>query len=248
MLSEAFTRPHPMHWLAKVGFSQSYTYFAWRNTKEELTEYFTELAHDPSRDYLRPNVWPNTPDILTEYLQSGLRPAFVARVALAATLSACYGIYGPAFELMEHVPRAQGSEEYFESEKYEIKAWDRDRADSLRPIIARLNAIRHTNAALHCNDGLRFHEIDNPQLIAYSKSTADYDNVILAFVNLDPRNTQWGFTALDLEALGLTGDAPFQVHDLLTDARYEWRGARNFVELRPHEMPAHVFLVERSEE
>src|SRR4029450_9968132 len=148
-LAEAFTRPHPMHWLAKVGFSQSYTYFAWRNTKEELIEYFTELSQDPSRNYLRPNVWPNTPDILTEYLQSGLRAAFIARLVLAGTLSANYGIYGPAFELMEHVPRSKGSEEYLNSEKYEIRQWDRDRADSLSSMISLVNGIRRANAALH---------------------------------------------------------------------------------------------------
>jgi starch synthase (maltosyl-transferring) len=248
-LSEAFTRPHPMHWLAKVGFSQSYTYFAWRNTKEELTEYFTELSKDPSREYLRPNVWPNTPDILTEYLQSGLRPAFVVRLVLAGTLSANYGIYGPAFELMEHLPRSKGSEEYLNSEKYEIKAWDRDREDSLRPIVARLNAIRRTNPALHANERLAFHEVDNEHIIGYSKSTDGYGNVILAFVNLDPRSTQWGWTSLDLPELGIEDDdEPFEVHDLLTDARYQWKGRRNFVELRPGEMPAHVFLVRRVEQ
>jgi len=243
-LSEAFTRPHPMHRLAKLGFSQSYTYFAWRNTKEELTEYFTELSQDASRDYLRPNVWPNTPDILTEYLQSGLRPAFIARLVLAGTLSSNYGIYGPAFELMEHVPRAPGSEEYLDSEKYEIKAWDRDRADSLRPIIARVNAIRRANQALHRNERLRFHDIDNPELICYSKSTEDFGNVILTIVNLDPVNPQSGWTELELADLGLTVVNAFEVHDLLTDARYLWQGPRNFVELRPNDLPAHIFRVE----
>ena len=244
LLSEAFTRPHPMHWLAKVGFSQSYTYFAWRNTKDEITEYFTELSKDPSREYLRPNVWPNTPDILTEYLQTGLRSAFIVRLVLAGTLSANYGIYGPAFELMEHLPRSKGSEEYLDSEKYEIKAWERDREDSLRPIIARLNAIRRTNPALHANERLAFHEVDNDEIIGYSKSTDEYRNVILTFVNLDPRNTQPGFTSLDLAQLGIgSEDEPFEVHDLLTDARYVWKGPRNYVELRPSEMPAHVFLV-----
>jgi starch synthase (maltosyl-transferring) len=245
-LSEAFTRPHPMHRLAKLGFSQSYTYFTWRNTKQELTDYFTELAHDPSGEYFRPNVWPNTPDILHEYLQSGLRAAFVSRLVLAATLSASYGIYGPAFELMEHVPREPGSEEYRDSEKYEIRPWDRGRADSLRPLIARVNALRRANVALHGNETLRFHGIDNAQLIAYSKTSADRTNVILCVVNLDPRWPQSGWTTLDLAALGVAGDAPFEVHDLLTDARYRWQGPHNFVELRPSEMPAHVFRVTRS--
>ena len=243
-LAEAFTRPGPMHRLAKLGFSQSYTYFAWRNTKEELTEYFTELAQDASREYLRPNVWPNTPDILTEYLQTGLPPAFIARLVLAGTLSSNYGIYGPAFELMEHVPRGPGSEEYLNSEKYEIKAWKRDRPNSLRPVIARVNAIRQANPALHRNERLRFHDIDNPQLICFSKSTEDFANVILTIVNLDPRNPQSGWTGLDLVELGLEVANAFEVHDLLTDARYRWQGPRNYVELRPNEMPAHVFRVE----
>jgi starch synthase (maltosyl-transferring) len=242
-LSEAFTRPHPMHRLAKLGFSQSYTYFTWRNTKAELTEYFTELAHDESREYLRPNAWPNTPDILHAYLQPGLRPAFVTRLVLAATLCSNYGIYGPAFELMEHVPREPGSEEYRDSEKYEIKAWPRDRPDSLRPLIARMNAIRRTNPALHHNWRLCFHRVDNPHLLCYSKSTEDLANVILTLVNLDPRHTQSGWTDLDLDALGLDPTATYEVHDLLTDARYRWQGPRNFVELRPSEIPAHVLRV-----
>ena len=242
-LAEAFTRPNPMHRLAKLGFSQSYTYFTWRNTKAELTEYFTELSQDPSRDYFRPNVWPNTPDILHEYLQSGLRAAFIARLVLAGTLCASYGLYGPAFELMEHVPREPGSEEYRDSEKYEIKAWDRARPDSLRPLLARINAIRRANPALHRNERLRFHALDNAELLCYSKSTEDLSNVILVVVNLDPRHRQSGFTDLTLAELGLADDVAYEVQDLLTDARYRWSGARNYVELRPTELPAHVFRV-----
>jgi len=245
-LAEAFTRPRPMHRLAKLGYTQSYTYFTWRNTKRELTEYFTELSQHPSREYFRPNVWPNTPDILHEYLQSGLRSAFIARVVLAATLCANYGLYGPAFELMEHVPREPGSEEYRDSEKYEIKAWNRDRPDSLRPLLARLNAIRRANRALQHNWRLRFHGVDNPQLICYSKTTEDLSNVILTIVNLDPRHTQSGWTDLALAELGLAGAGPFEVHDLLTDARYRWHGARNYVELRPAELPAHVLRLRAS--
>jgi starch synthase (maltosyl-transferring) len=243
LLSEAFTRPKVMHRLAKLGFSQSYTYFTWRNTKAELTEYFTELSQDPSRDYFRPNVWPNTPDILHEYLQSGLRAAFIARLVLAGTLCASYGLYGPAFELMEHVPREPGSEEYRDSEKYEIKAWDRARPDSLRPLLARINAIRRANPALHRNERLRFHALDNAELLCYSKSTEDLSNVILVVVNLDPRHRQSGFTDLTLAELGLADDVAYEVQDLLTDARYRWSGARNYVELRPTELPAHVFRV-----
>jgi starch synthase (maltosyl-transferring) len=246
LLSEAFARPRAMHRLAKLGFSQSYTYFAWRNTKEELTEYFTELSQGDAREYFRPNVWPNTPDILTEYLQSGLRPAFIARLVLAATLSSNYGIYGPAFELMEHEPREPGSEEYLDSEKYEIKGWQRDRVDSLRPIITRMNAIRRDNAALHCNEGLCFHEVDNPQLICYSKSSREFANVILVIVNLDPVNPQSGWTDLALADLGLTAADAFDVHELLTGAHYRWQGKRNYVELRPNELPAHVLRVHPS--
>jgi starch synthase (maltosyl-transferring) len=242
-LAEAFTRPHPMHWLAKLGYNQSYTYFTWRNTKQELIDYFTELALTDSREYFRPNVWPNTPDILHETLQTGGRPSFVARLVLAATLSANYGIYGPAFELMEHVPRDPGSEEYRDSEKYEIKAWNRERPDSLRPLIARVNAIRRTNPALHHNWRLRFHGIDNPQLICYSKTTEDLANVIVAIVNLDPRNPQSGWTHLSLADLGIGEAEAFEVHDLLTDARYRWQGAHNYVELRPAEVPAHILRV-----
>ena len=242
-LSEAFTRPRPMHRLAKAGFTQSYTYFAWRNTKDELTQYFTELSQAPSREYFRPNAWPNTPDILTAYLQTGGRPAFIVRLVLAATLAASYGVYGPAFELMEHVPREPGSEEYLNSEKYEIRDWPRGRADSLRPLVARINAIRRGNKALQQDWELRFHAIDNPEMICYSKMSADGENVILVVVNLDPFHKQSGFVDLALAELGVDPVQPFELEDLLTNARYTWRGARNYVELRPQEMPAHVFRV-----
>ena len=168
-LAEAFTRPKLMHHLAKLGFSQSYTYFAWRNSRRELTDYLTELAHGPGRDYFRPNLWPNTPDILTEYLQHGGRPAFAARLVLAATLGASYGIYGPAFELLERAAREPGSEEYLDSEKYEIRAWDLDRPESLAPLIARVNRIRRENPALHADDTLRFLDVDNEQLLCAVK-------------------------------------------------------------------------------
>ena len=244
-LAEAFTRPKVMHRLAKAGFAQSYTYFAWRNTKHELTQYFTELTQGEGREYFRPNCWPNTPDILTEYLQFGGRPAFMARVALAATLSANYGIYGPAYELLEHEPREPGSEEYLHSEKYEIRHWDVERADSLRPFIARLNAIRRDNSALHSDWSLRFHSIANEQMICYSKAAEGGTNVILTVVNLDPYHTQSGWVDLDLEALGVDAQAPYQVHELLSGARYLWHGARNFVQLNPTSAPAHIFRLRR---
>ena len=244
-LSEAFTRPKVMYHLAKLGFTQSYTYFAWRNTKWELTQYFTELTQTEVREYFRPNLWPNTPDILTEYLQHGGRPAFMARLVLAATLGASYGIYGPAFELLENRAREPGSEEYLDSEKYEIRYWDLDRPDSLRDFIARVNRIRRENLALQSDWSLRFHRLDNDQIIGYSKTTEDGSNVILAVVNLHPYHTQSGWLELPLEEMGIDPQQPYQVHDLLTDARYIWHGPRNYVELNPHIVPAHIFRVRR---
>jgi starch synthase (maltosyl-transferring) len=242
-LAEAFTRPKVMHRLAKIGFTQSYTYFAWRNTKHELTEYFLELAHAPGREYFRPNVWPNTPDILTEALQYGGRAAFMARLVLAATLAASYGIYGPAYELMEHRPREPGSEEYLDSEKYELRHWDLERADSLAGFITVVNRIRRENPALRSDWGLRFFGTDNAQLLCYAKVDPASGNAIVTVVNLDPHHVQEGFVELDLAALGVEAGAQYQVHDLLTGARYLWQGARNFVRLDPKRVPAHVFRV-----
>jgi starch synthase (maltosyl-transferring) len=244
-LAEAFTRPKVMHRLAKLGFTQSYTYFAWRNTRHELTEYFTELAQGPGREYLRPHVWPNTPDILTEALQVGGRAAFMQRFALAATLAASYGIYGPAFELMEHRPREPGSEEYLDSEKYQLRHWDLERADSLRAYIAALNRIRRENPALQADASLRFFSTDNEQLIAYGKQTPDRVNQIVCVVNLSPQHPHGGWVELDLASLGIEPGHPFQMHDLLSGARYLWTGARNFVQLDPQRSPAHVFRVRR---
>jgi starch synthase (maltosyl-transferring) len=243
-LSEAFTRPKVMHRLAKLGFTQSYTYFTWRNTKDELAAYFTELAHGPGRDYFRPNAWPNTPDILPENLQVGGRAAFMARLVLAATLSSNYGLYGPAFELLEDTPREPGAEEYLHSEKYELRRWDLDRADSLAPFIARVNAARREHPALQSNDGLAFVATDNDQLIAYTK-TAEDGSGVLVVVNLDPHHVQSGWVTLDPAELGVETDRPFQVHDLLSGARYLWSGRRNFVQLDPTRAPAHVFRIRR---
>ncbi len=244
-LAEAFTRPKVMHRLAKLGFTQSYTYFAWRNTKRELTEYFTELVCGPAQEYFQPNLWPNTPDILTEYLQFGGRPAFMARLVLAATLSASYGIYGPAFELLEHVAREPGSEEYRDSEKYQLRRWDLDREESLAAFIARVNQVRRENPALQANRGLRFVPVDNESIICFVKTTADLDNAIVAVVNLDPYHVQSGWVTLDLAALGLDAHAAYQMHELLTGARYLWSGARNFVSLDPQRAPAHLFRPRR---
>ena len=244
-LAEAFTRPKIMYRLAKLGFSQSYTYFAWRNSSWELRQYFTELTQTPVRDFFRPSLWPNTPDILTEYLQAGGRPAFIARLTLAATLGASFGIYGPAFELCENRAREQGSEEYLDSEKYQLRSWDLERTDSLRELITLVNRIRRDNAALQGDHSLRFHTTDNDQLIAYTKSTPDRTNVILTIVNLDPHHTHSGWVTLSLAELGIDPDQPFQAHDLLSGARYFWQGPRNYVELDPRAVPAHILQLSR---
>lgn len=244
-LAEAFTRPIVMYRLAKAGFTQSYTYFTWRNTKRELTEYFTELSQPGLRNYFRPNLWPNTPDILNEFLQSGGRPAFMARLVLAATLGASYGIYGPAFEMCENRPIAPGSEEYLNSEKYEIRTWELDLAPSLKNFITRVNQARRENPALQSDGSLRFHPVDNERLIAYTKTNRDGSNAVLVVVNLDPQYTESGWVQLPLGDLGLDPGQSFQVHDLLTDARYIWQGPSNYVELNPHSLPAHIFVIRR---
>lgn len=246
-LAEAFTRPRVLEHLAKLGFSQSYNYFAWRNTAWELREYFTELTGTDVADYLRPSCWPNTPDILTEYLQHGGPPAFRARAVLSATLAASYGIYGPAFEQCEHVARAPGTEDYLHSEKYEIRGADRGvhpgGPDSLVPLLTRLNAIRRAHPALRTNRTLRFHDVDGDDLLCYSKHTDDRDDVILTVVNTDPQHLRSGMVRLDLDELGIDPDVPFEAYDLLTDNRYEWRGPDNYVQLDPAVVPAHVFAV-----
>jgi starch synthase (maltosyl-transferring) len=244
-LAEAFTRPHVMYRLAKLGFSQSYTYFAWRNTKEELTDYFTELTETEARDYLRPNLWPNTPDILPEFLQVGGRAAFMVRLILAATLGASYGIYGPAFELCENASLGTGSEEYLNSEKYELKHRDLRSAASLKDLITRVNRIRKENPALQSNRNLHFHQTDNPSLVCYSKATDDFANVIVVVANLNSSHTQAGWVRLNLAAIGLDGSCAFQVHDLLGDGKYLWQGSPNYVELVPESLPAHILLLRR---
>jgi starch synthase (maltosyl-transferring) len=240
MLAEAFTRPKVMKELARIGFHQSYTYFAWRNQKWELEEYYTELLTTDVVDFFRPNSWPNTPDILTEYLQHGGRPAFVQKLVLAATLTANYGIYGPAFELMLHVARP-GAEEYLDNEKYQIHHWDLRQPQSLAEMISRVNRIRHDHPALQQDREFTIHHLDNDQMMAYSKRRDD--DVVLTVVNLDTNWTQAGRTWLDLDALGIDDDEPFEVHDLIGGARYTWRGRDNFVEIDPHVCPAHVFAV-----
>ncbi|MDZ5458406.1 alpha-1,4-glucan--maltose-1-phosphate maltosyltransferase [Azohydromonas lata] len=245
-LAEAFTRPKVMHRLAKLGYSQSYTYFTWRNTKAELTAYFTELSQGPGYHWFRPNVWPNTPDILNEHLHHAPRSVFMQRLVLAATLCASYGIYGPAYELMENRPVKPGSEEYLDSEKYQLRHWDLEREDSLQWFIGLVNRIRRDNAALHDNRSLRFMPVDNEHLIAYAKRTPDGRNTVLTVVNLDPDNVQSGMVDVNLQALGIQPDTDYTVHDLLSQQRFTWRNGRNFVQLDPNHTPAHVFVVRQT--
>jgi starch synthase (maltosyl-transferring) len=254
-LSESFTRPRVMEQLAKLGFTQSYTYFTWRTTKWELESYVEELTKTDVADYFRPNFWPNTPDILTEELQSGGRAIFLSRLVLAATLSANYGIYGPVFELQEHTPRSPGSEEYAHSEKYEIRWWDLARPDSLSEFIARVNKIRRDHRALQFNDALEFHHVDNEQIIAYSKvrevpaaertAGTPARDVIVTIVSLDHVSVQSGWVDLDLDALGVDPARPYVMHDLLTGAQYQWEGSHNFVMLDPAGLAAHLFTLEQ---
>ncbi len=244
-LSEAFTRPKMMYRLAKLGFTQSYTYFTWRHSRSELTRYFTKLARTEVREYFRPNLWPNTPDILTEGLQVGGRPSFVARLILAATLGASYGIYGPVFELCENRPLVPGREEYLDSEKYQIRHWELQREDSLAELTGRINGIRRQNPALQSDWSLAFLETESEELIAYAKSSEDRRNVIVVVVNLDPHSVHSGHVTLPLEDLGIDPQAPYQMHDLITGSRYRWQGPRNYVQLDPHVVPAHILRVRR---
>ena len=242
-LSEAFTRPKVMRYLAKSGFSQSYTYFTWRNAKDELMEYFTELARTDVREYMRPNLFANTPDILHEYLQHGGRPAFQVRLILAATLGASYGIYS-GYELCENVPVKPGSEEYLDSEKYQIRLRDYDTPASLSELIGRINAIRREHPALQRDRGLRFHQTDNPHIICYSKRSEDGSDLILVIVNLDAHHMQHGFIQLPLGDWGLSAAASIEVLDLISTERYYWRGEWNYVRLDPQARVGHILHVQ----
>jgi starch synthase (maltosyl-transferring) len=240
-LAEAFTRPHVMYSLAKAGFTQSYTYFTWRNTSDELQQYFEEITKPPITDFFRPNLWPNTPDILHATLQKGGRPAFMQRLILAATLGANYGMYGPAFELCENLPAKPGSEEYLNSEKYEIRHWDRSASHSLAPLITQVNHIRRDNPALHSDNSLHFHPVDNPNILCYSKSSGT--NKILVAINLDPTQEQAGWIDLDLKQLAIPHNQNFEIEDLLTGTHYQWHDRSNYVSLNPDVMPAHIFRI-----
>jgi len=243
-LAEAFTRPKVMAYLAQCGFSQSYSYFTWRNTKREIEEYFTELYLTPVREFMRPNLFTNTPDILHEFLQRGGRPAFQIRLFLAATLGASYGIYGPAFELCE-ARAVPGTEEYQDSEKYQIRSWSTGESGNIKEWVTLVNRIRHENPALRCNHRLRFYPVSSDSLLCYSKTTPDLSNIVLVAVNLDPHHAHEGWVQLSLPELGLEPDHPYQVHDLLSDAWYSWRGPSNYVRLDPGVCPAHIFQLQR---
>jgi starch synthase (maltosyl-transferring) len=244
-LAEAFTRPTVMKYLAKGGFTQSYTYFTWRNTKHELTEYFTELTQTAVREYMRPNLFVNTPDILTEYLQYGGPAAFRIRLVLAATLGATYGIYGPPFENCEGRAVKHGSEEYLDSEKYQVRHWDWERPNVFRDFIALVNQIRRENPALQHDHRLRFYRVDNDRLLFYGKTLPDLSNIILVVVNLDPHYTQSGWVRVPLQELGLGPDESYQVHDLISGGRFLWQGEENYVQLDPGTVPAHILRLRR---
>jgi len=244
-LSEAFTRPKVMYKLAKAGFTQGYTYFTWRNTKEELTKYLEDLTRTEIGEVFRPNFWPNTPDILPEALQYHGRKNAVTRLILAATLSGNYGMYGPAFELVENAPTKPGKEEYLNSEKYEIKDWDLDRPGHIRELIKWVNRIRHDNAALQQTRNLQMLTISNDHLIAYAKATDDNENVIVVVVNLDHDHRHSGWLHLPLVDYDIDTERPYMVHDLLSNDRYTWQGDTNYIELDPSAMPAHIFRVQR---
>lgn len=243
-LAEAFTRPRRMGRLAKAGFSQSYTYFTWRNTSWELRRYFEELTQSPVREFFRPNLWPNTPDILPEYLQYGGRPAFVIRLVLAATLGASYGIYGPAFEVGERRAVREGSEEYLDSEKYQIRDWDLGAGREMSELVAHINRIRRDNPALQQDHDLRFYDCDNDQLLCFAKNAPPHHNTVVVIVNLDPHHVQSGWVHVPLHDFGAVL-GPLQMHDLLSEDRFVWTGDTHFVQLDPRSMPAHLFRVRR---
>jgi starch synthase (maltosyl-transferring) len=243
-LSEAFTKPKMMKALAKAGFSQSYTYFTWREKKQEFIEYFSELTQTEMKEYFRGNLWPNTPDILPFHLQEGGRPAFMIRAILAATLSSVYGIYS-GFELCENAA-LPGREEYLDSEKYQWKERDWNAPGNIKELVTRLNQIRQQNRALHLYDNLRFYRADSDAILFYGKTTPARDNIILIAVNLDASRRQSSYIYVPIGELGIADSEQYEVHDLLSDARYVWHGSRNYVELDPTTQPAHVFRLRRS--
>jgi starch synthase (maltosyl-transferring) len=239
-LSEAFTRPKIMASLAKVGFTQSYTYFTWRVSKQEITDYVNELVYGPSRNYFRPNFWPNTPDILPYHLQHQGENSFILRYALASTLSSNFGVYGPAYEFYENTP-LEGKEEYFNSEKYEVRHYDWKRTNRMTDIMSMINKIRKENEALHSTWNIQFCPIENPNLIAYLKATEERSNIILVIVNLDPNNRHQGYVQLPKERLRLGDKINIKLHELISDEHYTWTQEWNYVDINPHKMPFQLF-------
>ncbi len=242
-LAEAFTRPKVMSALAKAGFTQSYTYFTWRVSKQEITEYINELVSGPSRNYFRPNFWPNTPDILPYHLQRQNENSFIFRFALAATLSSSYGVYGPSYEFYENTPM-EGKEEYHNSEKYEVRHYDWKKTNRMTDIMSMMNKIRKQNPALHSTWNTQFCAIENNQIIAYLKATDDLSNIILVVVNLDPNNNQNGYVQLPKSTLKLGDKINIKLHDLITNEHYTWTQEWNFVDINPNKMPFHLFKLE----
>ncbi|MEN0005656.1 MAG: maltotransferase domain-containing protein, partial [Bacteroidota bacterium] len=244
-LAEAFTRPKVMAQLAKGGFQQSYTYFTWRNDKKEMMEYMTELTQTESREFFRPNFWPNTPDILPYELMNAGENNFIKRLLLAATLSSNYGMYAPAYELMENTPNTNGKEEYLYSEKYETRYYDWSHRNKVTEVITKVNRLRKEHPALQSTWNIHFTQADNEQLMSYVKQSADGSNTIWCIVNFDPHHTQAGYVEVPKQLLGITGsNIHLKVTDLLTDETYHWFNDWNYVELNPNRYPGHIFLVE----
>lgn len=242
-LSEAFTKPKVMASLAKIGYTQGYTYFTWRNNKQELIEYMNELVNGPSRNYFRPNFWPNTPDILPYHLQHQGENIFIIRYALAATLSSNYGMYGPVYEFCENIPM-QGKEEYYDSEKYEVKKYDWKKTNRMTDIITIVNKTRKHHEALQSTWNILFCQIENPNLIAYLKATDDLSDIVLVVVTLDPHSRQQGYVQLPKGKLKLGDKINIKLHDVMTDEHYTWTQEWNYVEIDPYKMPFHLFTIE----
>lgn len=243
-LSEAFTRPRIMERLAKIGFTQSYTYYTWRNTAYEIKQYMTELTQTDQREYFRPNFWPNTPDILPVSLQQGGESAFITRLVMAATLSSNYGLYGPVYEFSINAPMAPGKEEYLDSEKYEIKHWNWQAKTKIKDIMIRINQIRRENAALQTTWHIQFGDTDNEQLLCYAKIDEAQTNRMVMVINLDPHHMQAGFVKVPITYLGIAPGTSYTVHDLLTGSHYTWHHEWNYVELHPRLIPVHVFRID----
>lgn len=244
-LSESFTRPKIMAELAKLGYSQSYTYFTWRNNKAEMQEYMTELTRTELREYFRPNFWPNTPDILAYEMMHANSNQFVKRLLLAATLSSNYGLYGPAYEFVDNIPTSNGKEEYFNSEKYEIKVHDWTVRNRLTDMMTKINRIRRENPALQDTYNIHFTRTDNDQLMSYIKITEDRSNIIWCIVNFDVEHTQSGMVEVPQQLLRLSSNSRIQVQDLLTNDIFTWKSDWNYVELNPYRFPAHILRISK---